>query len=409
MRILAITALYPPHHLGGYDIRCSEVINELKARGHLVRILTSTYGLRRPHADDGEVWRYLHLEPSHNLRERIYWDIQDLKFIQNQIQEFQPDVIHLFHTAQLARSMFPFLAKQTTPLVYDEGGIGLMLAWSNHGGWIGFCERQSQSILKNSLKFLFCKGISILSGGILPIRWDWPGQLSVYYNSEYTLERHRQASVPVGNAQVIYSGLDLSKFTFYGRQKISSKIRIMMPGRIHPEKGITTAIESIKLLIQKFPQKEIHLDIIGPIQSWEYKIMLDNQIAHLKLSSQVHFVNMLPHDRIVSTYHSADFCLLLTQIPESFSRVPLEAMACGTILITTGTGGVAEIVKDRQNGFIVPLNSPHKIADIIEEIVHKPELYYSVINCARQEMEKNFTFGRAIDQIECVLKSSIMD
>src|SRR5688572_32391011 len=43
MRILALTNLYPPHYLGGYELICYMVVNELRARGHDVEVITSDH------------------------------------------------------------------------------------------------------------------------------------------------------------------------------------------------------------------------------------------------------------------------------------------------------------------------------------------------------------------------------
>ena len=43
-RILTVTNLYPPHYLGGYELLCRQVMQELAARGHEIMVLTSTHG-----------------------------------------------------------------------------------------------------------------------------------------------------------------------------------------------------------------------------------------------------------------------------------------------------------------------------------------------------------------------------
>src|SRR5436853_2274122 len=43
MKILALTNLYPPHYLGGYELIAYAVLNNLRRRGHSVEILTSNY------------------------------------------------------------------------------------------------------------------------------------------------------------------------------------------------------------------------------------------------------------------------------------------------------------------------------------------------------------------------------
>ena len=43
MKILVVSNLYPPQHVGGYELGCRDVVEKLRARGHDVRVLTSTF------------------------------------------------------------------------------------------------------------------------------------------------------------------------------------------------------------------------------------------------------------------------------------------------------------------------------------------------------------------------------
>ena len=139
MKLLLITALYPPYHLGGYELRSQDVTERLQARGHEVHVITSAYGVGKPCAED-KIARVLHLEPSKDMLQRLQWDAHDLRFIAQTLGEYQPDIIYLWHMAELARTIYPFLAELHIPIVFDEGGNGLTLAWKNHGRWISFCE-----------------------------------------------------------------------------------------------------------------------------------------------------------------------------------------------------------------------------------------------------------------------------
>ena len=42
MKILAISNLYPPRFLGGYELGCAQMVGELRRRGHDVHVFTST-------------------------------------------------------------------------------------------------------------------------------------------------------------------------------------------------------------------------------------------------------------------------------------------------------------------------------------------------------------------------------
>ena len=46
MKILVVSNLYPPHYVGGYELRCEVAVKALGARGHTVRVLTSNHGVK---------------------------------------------------------------------------------------------------------------------------------------------------------------------------------------------------------------------------------------------------------------------------------------------------------------------------------------------------------------------------
>ena len=52
MKILVISNLYPPYAIGGYEERCRQVIDCLRANGHQIRVLTSTHGVAGEQQDE---------------------------------------------------------------------------------------------------------------------------------------------------------------------------------------------------------------------------------------------------------------------------------------------------------------------------------------------------------------------
>lgn len=61
MKILFLSNLYPPHHIGGYGMLCLEVVEGLAKRGHDVTVLTSNHGVDEE-ITEGYVHRWLTLE-----------------------------------------------------------------------------------------------------------------------------------------------------------------------------------------------------------------------------------------------------------------------------------------------------------------------------------------------------------
>src|SRR5262249_17452622 len=52
-RVLVLSNLYPPFHLGGYELACADVVQALRSRGWDVLVLTSWRGAGRPQIERG--------------------------------------------------------------------------------------------------------------------------------------------------------------------------------------------------------------------------------------------------------------------------------------------------------------------------------------------------------------------
>jgi glycosyltransferase involved in cell wall biosynthesis len=71
--------------------------------------------------------------------------------------------------------------------------------------------------------------------------------------------------------------------------------------------------------------------------------------------SNVLFLGNVDNNLLPDVYSLSDF-LLITSLDENLPTVLLEAMACGTIPISTNVGGIPEVIEDYENGFLVRLN-----------------------------------------------------
>jgi len=69
----------------------------------------------------------------------------------------------------------------------------------------------------------------------------------------------------------------------------------------------------------------------------------------------------------------------------------LEAMACERAVVATGVGGVPDVIKDRENGFIVPANDAESLSKAILELLNDPALRGRLGQSARETILKNFT------------------
>lgn len=157
--------------------------------------------------------------------------------------------------------------------------------------------------------------------------------------------------------KVVYSGLDFDKLNFNNETK-NDKLKIISIGRSHWVKGYNYALDACKILYDE--KIDFQYTIIG-VDNNEELIFQRNQ---MQLDENVVFEKHLSFSQIINKIHSSDI-VLLSSIEEGIANVVIEAMALGTVVISTNCGGTPEIITDNENGFLVPVRDARAIAEKI--------------------------------------------
>jgi glycosyltransferase involved in cell wall biosynthesis len=83
---------------------------------------------------------------------------------------------------------------------------------------------------------------------------------------------------------------------------------------------------------------------------------------------------IITRSQLRSAYSEADVCVFPTEWDEPFGLVPLEAMACGTPVVATGSGGSGEFLFDGDNCLRFPEKDPGGLAAAIRRLAEDPDL-----------------------------------
>lgn len=410
MRILTITSNHPPCHSGGYELRVKDIMDGLFVRGHQVLVLSTsktksvTLG---SHPSAYQVKRVLH-DRNHVkfFPKEVLYDLIDTKVIEKTIKEFQPDVIYLGHTYILSKAILPNLASLAIPIVYDEGGTGLKGAWTENGRWFRFCgDYQSKWNVINKLKPWVIKFVLHLGKGRIQAAWRWPENMRVFFNSQNNLNHSLSFGVAVEGAKVIHSGIDLEKFEFRHRRQLASPIKIICPGRLDPRKGQLDAIAIISKLSEIGIKAE--LTLVGEVFMPGYLEQIREEINSGGLQETVKILGMVSQEELAKLYQQADICYFTSYHPTGFSRTPLEAMACGCIVISYGNEGSDEVIRHEENGFIVQDGNIDEVKGIIEHLIRLPQAVSKISLAARKEICTNFELSGYIKSIEKFILESV--
>jgi len=130
---------------------------------------------------------------------------------------------------------------------------------------------------------------------------------------------------------------------------------LVFAGRLTPQKSLDVGLEALAL------SDGVTLLIAGDGPD---RADLERRAAELALDSRARFLGARPRETVFELLRAAD-AALLTSSWENFPHMVVEALAVGTPVLATETGGVAEVVTDGENGLLVPPGKPEALAAAI--------------------------------------------
>lgn len=409
MRLLTITADFPPYHAGGYGIRVKNIMDGLFAKGHEVLLLTTrAKGLKTDSASTPTyaIKRVLHGQfRTKPFPHEVLFDIQDINAIDKAIKKFEPDLIYLGHIYPLTKQLLPFLATLNIPIVCDEGGNSLKGAWTEQGRWFRFTgDYQPRFRWLSKLKPVVIQTVKFFSGGRIQEVWVWPGNMAVIFNSRKNQSYVLGLGVPIQRSRVIYSGIDTDVFTFQKREALHIPVSIICPGRIEPRKGQIDAVRLIALLNSQ--GISANLIIVGEVMSADYKRQILEEIKRSNLEEQIELLPMITQEDLAKLYHQADICFFSSYQESGLSRIPLEAMACGSIVISYGNEGSDEIIQNGVNGYCGEPGNIQKAEEIISALLASPAKVQNICTSALAPINETYALPAYIEEIEEFAKQS---
>jgi glycosyltransferase involved in cell wall biosynthesis len=119
-------------------------------------------------------------------------------------------------------------------------------------------------------------------------------------------------------------------------------------GRIASEKNLLFLLESFVKIHSQLDQAVMVFAGDGP-----QRLELEQEAARLGLETSVRFAGFLDRKRLVDLYRAADVFLFASKT-ETQGLVIVEAMAAGTPAVAVRAMGVRDVVRDGENGFLVP-------------------------------------------------------
>jgi len=175
------------------------------------------------------------------------------------------------------------------------------------------------------------------------------------------------------------------------RSSIEKRKLVGYIGRLSGEKGVMNFAKAVPLILKE--RNDIEFLIGGGGR------LLDELKGELKrngCSDKVKFLGWIPHEELPDYLNELKI-VVLPSSTEGLPGIVQEGMACGTIVVATPVGGVPDLVKDGETGFILEDNSPECIAKtVIKALVH-PHLD-EIAKAARKLIEDEYAYDVMVEK-----------
>jgi glycosyltransferase involved in cell wall biosynthesis len=307
------------------------------------------------------------------------------------VLHYQPDIIHS-HTskagtiARSAAAIYNFFTKKNTLVVHTYHGHVLE-------GYF--------STLKTKLIFLIEKLLASVTDAIIAISHTQKWELT----EKYQLANSRKV-------HIINLGFDLSRFLdIRGKGILRLKhaiddhtLVIGIVGRLAPIKNHRLFLDAAKLLLAKYPNKSIKFVIIG---DGELKASLKKYTQSIGIEKFVIFYGW--EKKIESIYADLDI-LVMTSNNEGTPVSIIESMAASVPVVTTGVGGVKDLlgrIETRfrsetefsicERGILCPKGNANAISNGIQYLVDSDN--QALLEKARNFVFNNYTEKRLIKKM----------
>jgi glycosyltransferase involved in cell wall biosynthesis len=162
---------------------------------------------------------------------------------------------------------------------------------------------------------------------------------------------------------------------------------LVFAGRLTAQKGLVTALEALA----RVPAARLVLVGDGPDRA-----ALEARARDAGLNGRVEFRGARPRGDVLRALAGAEAALLPSEW-ENLPHAAIEALAVGTPVVATAVGGVPEIVRDGENGLLVPPRDPAALAAAIERVLGDRRFRNRLAKAAAPsiaELDRERVYGR---------------
>lgn len=414
MRILVISNLYPPHYIGGYELRCQVVVKALRERGHDVHVLTSDH--RVEGVEDHSPSTIDHPPAQRSLRVHGFFghpwlpitqlralEVHNNATVRDAVETLRPDVVHVWNLGGISKSIIHTLEQLQVPVAYDISDHWIARSLKADV-WLDWWNRSTGNLAQRLLRSAYnLFGLRAKWSALAPTT---PLNAMPFRKIYFCSDALRQITIAKGynvqHGEVIHCPVDT--VAFHGEPTPADKPlrKLLYVGRLAEDKGTLTALRAFALV-----QGHFHgtLHIYGKGDE-AYTARCHDYVRDHALPVTFHHATP---DEMPRVYREHDALLFTSEWEEPFALTPLEAMASGIPVIGTTTGGSAELLRDGLNSLTYPAGDAQRLANNILKLATSGSLRHALAVTGKADVIQRCSQPIIIDQIEAFLGCTVME
>lgn len=208
----------------------------------------------------------------------------------------------------------------------------------------------------------------------------------------------------VKQVQITPFGVDTHLFSPKEKMTSPNEIVIGTVKKLDYKYGIDLLLRAFAQALSRMkgrPKPSLRLLIAG---DGPQRVKLKKLALDLDLKEQVEFQGKIEHSQVPSFLNRMDVFVALSR-HESFGVAIIEASACRLPVVVSSAGGLPEVVRDGETGFIVAKDDHLAAAEAILRLVNDPQLRRQLGQKGRRMVKELYDWPRCLEIMEQGLKN----
>jgi glycosyltransferase involved in cell wall biosynthesis len=393
MKILYLNTLYPPNIGGGAEKTLQTLVEGMRSRNHEVSVLAT--GRESNIVEDriNEVsifrsklvnlyWHHQKIRPP--SWKRLLWHLFDIynpvmgAVVSKVVRGLRPDVVSIHNLAGFSAAAWRAIRRSGTPMVQVLHDYYNLCPNSNMFYSGKSCSRRC----------IRCKSFRLIQPKLSE------SVDAVVGVSRFIIERHLKNNLFLGSKikKVIYNARNMSLSPRKSMGPKNNQTIFGFMGTLAPAKGIELLLHVFK----KLDLPNTGLDVAG-VGKTQYEELLKTRFE----SSKIRFLGYSSPERFFSRI---DILVVPSIWNDTFPGVVFESLAFGVPVIGSDKGGIPEMIKHGENGFLFNPDRPEELAAIICSMTNNSCSIESLASNALTSSKPFIDMARWLDQWESIYK-----